>query len=247
MIEQTVDIPTPAGAAATFIAHPERDGPHPLVLVFMDAPGIREPLRDAVRRLAAVGYYVMLPNLYYRSRTEELPDLAAMPLEQAQELVTGLTGKLSVPQVLDDAEAFLDYADRDPAASPGPAGCIGYCVSGQYAVNFAARHPERISAAASIYGSMLVTDQDDSPHLALARASAEFYFACAEKDGWSPLFMVEALDQTAKTYGPATEVEIYPGAAHGFAIPQQPAYDKAAAERCWERLFALFRRRLQTL
>jgi carboxymethylenebutenolidase len=118
-------------------------------------------------------------------------------------------------------------------------------MSGQYAVNFAARHPERISAAASIYGVKLVTDQDDSPHLMLGRATAELYFACAEHDSWSPMEMVEALDQAARTYAPKTEVEIYKGAHHGFAFPERPVYDKAASERCWERIFALFHRRLQ--
>ncbi len=33
----------------------------------MDAPGIREELYDMARRLATVGYYVLLPNLYYRA------------------------------------------------------------------------------------------------------------------------------------------------------------------------------------
>ena len=41
------------------------------------------------------------------------------------------------------------------------------------------------------------------------------------------------------------EVEIYPGVEHGFAFPQRAAYDKAAAERHWERLFALWKRRLK--
>jgi carboxymethylenebutenolidase len=244
MIEQTVEIPTPAGAAATFIAHPEREGPHPVVLVFMDAFGVREELRDMARRLASVGYYVMLPDLYYRSERSSFPELAGLSYDEAQQSAFALSGLLSVPQVMEDADALLDYADRDPAASPGRAGCAGYCVSGQYAINFAARHPERIGAAASICGVMLVTDQDDSPHLALGKATAEFYFACAETDPWSPLEMVEALDQAAKTYAPSAEVEIHPGAAHGFAIPAGPAYDRAATERCWERLFALFRRRL---
>jgi carboxymethylenebutenolidase len=112
-------------------------------------------------------------------------------------------------------------------------------------VNFAARHPERIGAVAAIYGVKLVTDRDDSPHLMLGRATAEFYFACAEHDVWSPIEMVEALDQAAMAYAPTTEVEIYEGARHGFAFPGQPAYDKAASERCWERILALFRRRLQ--
>ena len=245
MIEQTVDIPTPAGAVATFIAHPERYTPHPLVIVLMDAGGVREELRDMVRRLASVGYYVMLPNLYYRTGREEPPELPTNSADESQQAAFALASALSVAQVMEDADALLDYADRDPYASPGRAGCIGYCMSGQYAVNFAARHPERIGAAACVYGVMLVTDQDDSPHLALSKATAEFYFACAEDDTWSPLEMVQALDQAAKAHGPTTEVEIFPGAGHGFAFPERPAYHKASAERCWERLFSLFRRRLQ--
>lgn len=246
MIEQTVDIPTPAGAASTFISHPERDGPHPLVIVFMDAPGMREELRDMVRRLASVGYYVMLPNLYYRSGVQELPHLGALPPGKARDEVFELESTLTMATVMEDAEALLDYADRDPAASPGRAGCIGYCMSGQYAVNFAARHPERIAAAASVYGVKLVTDRDDSPHLMLHKASAEFYFACAEHDEWAPIEMVSPLEQAAKAYAPGTEIEIYSGAHHGFAFRERPVYDAAAAERHWERLFSLFRRRLQS-
>ena len=51
----------------TFICHPERGGPHPTVMLLMDAPGIRDELRDMTRRLASAGYFVLLPNLYYRA------------------------------------------------------------------------------------------------------------------------------------------------------------------------------------
>ncbi len=40
-------------------------------------------------------------------------------------------------------------------------------------------------------------------------------------------------------------IEIYPDTEHGFAFPQRPAYNKAAAERHWERMFALFDRCLR--
>ena len=76
MIERQLDIATKDGGMTTFITHPERDGPHPVVLFFMDAPGIREELRDMARRIASVGYYVMLPNLYYRSGAMELGSFA---------------------------------------------------------------------------------------------------------------------------------------------------------------------------
>ena len=70
MIEHEIDLPTRAGAMPTFIAHPERGGPHPAVLLLMDAPGVRDELRDMARRLATVGYVVLLPNLYYRAGSD---------------------------------------------------------------------------------------------------------------------------------------------------------------------------------
>lgn len=244
MIEQTVEIPTRDGRTTTFIVHPERDGPHPIVLFFMDAPAIREELRDMARRIAAAGHYVMLPNLYYRRGVLELADLPPLPEKEARARMFDLMGSINIPLVMGDADCLLDFADRDPAASPGPAAAIGYCMSGQYAINAAARHPERIACAASIYGVQLVTDQPDSPHLAAQKTRAELYFACAEHDTYAPLEMVEALDTALKQARVNAEVEIYPGVHHGFAFPQRAVYDKPAAERHWERLFALFRRNL---
>jgi len=243
MIERTVELPTKDGATTTFICHPERGGPHPPILFYMDAPAIREELRDMARRLAAVGYYVMLPNLYYRAGVLELdwrpdnPDVRARMME--------LMGGLTIPMIMDDTDALIAWLDRDPAANGGPIGTLGYCMSGQYAINAAARHPDRVTAAASIYGVRLVTDQTDSPHLVAARAPrTEFYVACAETDVWAPPEMVEQFSQAMQAGGVNAEVEIHPGVEHGFAFPQRPAYDKPAAERHWERLFALYRRQL---
>ena len=245
MIEQTVEIATKDGATTTFIVHPERGGPFPIILFFMDAPAIREELRDMARRIAAVGYYVMLPNLYYRKGVMEMKDLPALAEAEARARMFEYMGSLTIPLVMDDADCLLDYAGRDAAASRGAVGTIGYCMSGQYAINAAARHPERITCAASLYGVQLVTDAPDSPHLAAQKAKAELYFACAEHDTWAPLEMVEALDASMKAEGVNAEVELYPGVHHGFAFPQRGAvYDKPAAERHWERLFSLFARNL---
>lgn len=244
MIEQTVEIATKDGFTTTFITHPERGGPHPLILFFMDAPGIREELRDMARRLASVGYYVMLPNMYYRSGVMELADLPPLPTDEMWARMAGFMNSLTIDLVMDDAEALIAYADGQAAASEGPAGCLGYCMSGQYAINTAGRWPERIAAAASIYGVSLVTDRGDSPHLMAQKAGGELYFACAEIDRFAPLEMVEALSQSLATSSANAEVEIYPGVEHGFGFPQRPSYNRDAAERHWERLFALFRRNL---
>src|ERR1700680_2288709 len=77
MIEKTLDITTKDGAMETFICHPERNGPSPAVFFLMDAYGVREELKDMARRLGSVGYYVLLPNLYYRAGRDTIyrPDV----------------------------------------------------------------------------------------------------------------------------------------------------------------------------
>ena len=243
MIEQTIDIPTKDGATTTFIVHPERDGPHPLILFLMDAPGIREELRDMARRLASAGYYVMLPNLYYRAGVLELVPPKGTMDEALRERMMGLMNELTIPMVMDDVEALVAFAAGQPAADVSRIGTVGYCMSGQFAINVAVRLPQ-VKAAASIHGTYLVTDADDSPHLAGRRSQAELYFACAETDRWAPLETVQALSQALAADGARAEVEIYPGAEHGFTFPQRALYQKQGAERHWERLNALYRRNL---
>ncbi|MYK59712.1 MAG: hypothetical protein F4027_14345, partial [Rhodospirillaceae bacterium] len=68
----------------------------------------------------------------------------------------------------------------------GPAGCVGYCLSGQFVYTVAARYPDEIAAAASYYGAGIVTDRPDSPHLAPDAIQAEPYLAFAEDDPWVP-------------------------------------------------------------
>jgi carboxymethylenebutenolidase len=240
MIERQVEIGTPDGRMNTFICHPERLGPHPALIFFMDAPGIREELRDMARRLGTVGYYVMLPNLYYRSNVEELGPFVGEAHAATRQKLMELMRTINIPMVMQDADALLAFAAKDPAASIGPMGCVGYCMSGQYAVNAAVRHRDRIRAAASIYGVALVTDKPDSPHLAVQHTDARLYFGCAETDAHVPQEMIDKLRAAVEGRHANAEVEIYPGTAHGFAFPQRPAYNKPAAERHWERLFALF-------
>ncbi|MGO4711530.1 dienelactone hydrolase family protein [Bradyrhizobium sp. 2TAF24] len=248
MIERQIDIPSQDGRIATFIAHPERDGPHPVLLFYMDAPGIREELRDMARRLAAVGYYVVLPNLYYRSDVLELGPIPQDPASPERkrhfDRVFALMASIDIPKVMADTEALLAFVDGDAAAARGPLGTLGYCMSGRYAISAAARYPDRVAAAASIYGTHLLTDHPDSPHLAARQAKAEFYIACAEIDHYVPLETVAPLRTALKEAGLDAEVELYPGVEHGFAFPQRAAFNKQAAERHWERLFALYRRRL---
>jgi carboxymethylenebutenolidase len=244
MIEQTLDIATKDGAMETFICRPER-GDYPTVLFLMDAPGIREELRDMARRLATVGYCVLLPNLYYRAGrdTKYGPDVLVHGSPEHTRMRAVRT-KMTIPPVMDDVAAMMAFADAQPGVKRGPVGVHGYCMSGPYALAAAARYPDRITAAASFYGTWLVSDAVESPHLTLGKIKGEVHIACAEIDELAPLPMVAELRALFEQAGTAGELELYASVHHGFAFPGRKIYDQPAAERHWERLIALYRRRL---
>jgi carboxymethylenebutenolidase len=117
-------------------------------------------------------------------------------------------------------------------------------MSGPYALAAAVRYPERVAAAASFYGTWLVSEAVESPHRSLSKVKGELYIACAEHDELAPPEMVEELRGLLERAGSPGELEVYRGVHHGFAFPQRRVYDRPAAERHWERLIALYRRRL---
>jgi len=244
MIEQFLDIVTPDSTPdtpmVTFVVHPEEGGPHPVVLFFMDAPGMREEIRDMARRLASAGYYVMAPQLYYREVAEynlfETGDRGRM-----QELMGNLGNKM----VLRDSQALLAHADDDDAASTARVGAVGYCMSGPFAVYLLGQIPNQVVAAASFHGVRLVADSTDSPHLQLANARGEVYVGAAEVDSYAPPEMIDAFEAARVAADCAGRTEWYPGTEHGFAFSERPMYVKEASERHWERLHDLFDRTLR--
>ena len=242
MIERELDLQTPSGAMNTFITHPEEGGPHPPVFFYMDAPGKREELHDMARRIATAGYYVVLPNLYYRERR----DFKLKWDDDGMKEMFGLMRTLRNPMVVEDTQTLIDFVDGEDAVKPGPIGVVGYCMSGPFVFAAAAAYPDRIAAAASIYGAGLVTDRPESPHLTADKIKGEIYFACAEIDDYAPKETVDALAEHLAKTSVNHRIEWYPGVEHGFAFPQRKGiYDKPAAERHWERLHALFDRNLR--
>jgi len=243
MIEKHPDIPTADGAMNTFVVYPEENGPHPVVLFYMDAPGKREELHDMARRLASVGYYVVLPNLYYRrSRDFWLTERT----EAKMAVMFGHMQATTIEMVMRDTEAMLRFIDAQPEADGGRVGAVGYCMSGPFVMAAAAQFPDRIRSIASIHGANMVTDRADSPHRMPPRIRCECYFACAETDKWAPKEDIAILQAALEAAGTPHRIEWYPGAEHGFVFPLRAGvYHKPSAERHWERLFDLFGRTLR--
>lgn len=241
MVEAELTIATDDGSMGTFVAHPETDVALPVVIFLMDAPGKRPLLHDMARTIAGRGYYVLLPNLYYRTTASFILDFDSKEsFRQMSELMMGLGNRM----VARDVASLLAHADADTAADGSRAGLVGYCMSGPFAIWSAAEHSDRVRAAASFYGVRLHVDRHDSLHLRLGEISGELYIGAAEHDDYVPLDMTDRFEAAMQDAEVAGRVERYWGTHHGFAFDDRPAYDPTADRRHWAALFDLFDRNL---
>ena len=240
MIEQELDITTADGEMKTFIYHPEHDGPHPIVLYMMDAPSIRDALKEMASRLATAGYYVMLPYLFYRGG----PFREFGQSDEDMHARGDLMATVNPTNVIDDANALLAHADNDSAARDGKIGAVGFCMSGGLVISMARAMPERVAGVASIHGAWLIRDSEDSPHLALDTVSAEVYLGWADNDPTAPAEEVPVMREALESAGVRYELDFLPDALHGYAPPGGERYNREASELHWERVHSLLRRNL---
>jgi carboxymethylenebutenolidase len=242
MIEKEVVVTTKNGRMPTFAACPDAPGSFPGVIFYMDAPGMREELRNMARRIAKHGYFCLLPDMYYRLGTCHFDLLHRDDAMSA--VIRAAMNHLTNARVVDDTAALLAYFDAQDVVKSGPVGCVGHCMSGQYITTVSALFPHRMAAAASLYGVGIITDQEDAPHLLLDRIKGELY-AFAETDHAVPEHIPGELKAALDKVDAKYELKVFPGTQHGFCFPERAVYDTLAAEETWSKIFAMWDRRLK--
>ncbi|RMB79987.1 dienelactone hydrolase family protein [Streptomyces shenzhenensis] len=242
----TVDIPTEDGVADAYLVHPGDERPRPAVLFYQDAFGLRPHLQSMADRLAAAGYTVLLPNVFYRHGrvpVVELPtfiDPARNPTiwRQLGPIMQSLTPDLAIR----DAGAYLRFLADSPLVADGPVAVTGYCMGARLALLTAGACPDRVAAVAGFHGGRLATEDPDSPHLLAEHITAEAYFGHADQDSSLPPEQIQRLEDALTAAGVRHRCEVYPGAHHGYTQSDTPAYDRAADERHWAALLGLLER-----
>ncbi|HEX4053980.1 MAG TPA: dienelactone hydrolase family protein [Tepidisphaeraceae bacterium] len=242
MNQNKIDIKTPDGVAGCYVFHPPGDGPWPAVIFYMDGIAIRPALLAMAERLATSGYYVLLPDLFYRAGPYAPFDPSTVfSGGPERERLMKLMGCINNGLAMRDTGAFLDYLARQPSVAGSKVGCTGYCMGGRFALLAAGTYPDRIAAAASFHGGSLATDAADSPHLVAGKIRASVYIGVAGIDPYFPDAEKERLETALETAGVRHQLEVYPGVHHGFTMTDVPVYDREAAERHWQRLGQLLR------
>ncbi|MEY2468035.1 MAG: carboxymethylenebutenolidase [Actinomycetota bacterium] len=240
MTDRDVVIATPDGACDASLHTPDGTGPWPAVIMYPDAGGARPTFRKMAQRLAALGYAVLVPNLYYRAGAFEPFDVRTVfsdPAERSR--LMDLAKSVTEEAATRDTEAMLDFLAQQPEVADTKVGTTGYCMGGSFALTAAGRFPDRVGAAASFHGGQIASSDPASPHLLAGSMKAKVYVAGAENDASFDDEQFERMSTALTDAGVDHVLVTYP-AAHGFAVRDNPTYDEAAAERHWQALEELY-------
>jgi len=230
----------PDGTCPITFATPDGPGPWPGIVMYPDAGGARPVFREMASRLAALGYVVLVPDVYYRSGDWAPFDMAGVFGDKGERNRLFSMMKAITPAVMaTDAGAYFDYLAARPEVSGQRFGTTGYCMGGRTSLMVAGRVPDRVAAAMSFHGGGLVADDADSPHLLADQITAAVYVGAAADDASYTREQSEILDAALTQAGVEHIIEWYP-ALHGFAVADNAPYDEAAAERHWQAMADFF-------
>jgi carboxymethylenebutenolidase len=236
-----VTIATPDGHCPATLHVPPGGGRSPAVILYPDAAGVRETFCAMADRLAAAGFAVLLPDVYHRHGDWRAFDAATVFTDPPERERLMSMGRSVTAEMTDrDTGAFLEFLAQRPEVTGTAVGTVGYCMGGRAALLVAGRYPDRVAAAASIHGGRLADPDDpDSPYRLADRLRAAVLVATAHDDPSFPPEQVQRLRSALQAAGVRFAMDDY-GAAHGFAVPDNPTYDRAADARHREAVAALF-------
>jgi carboxymethylenebutenolidase len=250
VVETNVEIKMGDGTCDAAFIHP-KTGSHAGVLIWPDAFGLRPSMREIGKRIAAEGYSVLVPNPFYRVAKAPFSDASNFSFQNPADMakLMPLMASVNAPGNGEkDAAAYVAFLDAQKEVNKAKKiGTQGYCMGGPLVVKTAAALPNRIGAGASFHGGGLVTDKPESPHLLAPKIKARMYFGVASNDDAR---QPDAKDKLKEAFAAAevpAEIEVYPGALHGWCVPDmpiqngKPIYSKPDAERAWGKLVALYK------
>lgn len=235
LTEGMTEVETEFGRAEVFVVRPSTRR-HPAVLLWPDVAGLRPSYQEMARRIAAAGYVVLVPNIYFRvSPLPVFGTFAEWRTEAGQARFKTMMPFMGPQDIQSISRSLVDFLTKQRFVSRKPAvGVIGYCLGGAWALHTASALPMIVKAVASFHGFGLINQSPMSPHLQIAKTSCNYLFEIARNDDERD---PQQKDTLAASAGPNTKVDvIVRNADHGWCTLDAPTYDPSAADLSSARL-----------
>jgi carboxymethylenebutenolidase len=238
LVAGEVKIATRDGPVPAYRAHPEKDGPFPMILVVQEIFGVHEHIKDVCRRLAKLGYFAVAVDVYFRQGD-------VTKLTDNQEIFAKVVNHVPDSQVMSDLDAAVVWAQATGKADVSKLGITGFCWGGRITWTYCVHNP-RVRAAVAWYGRLVAPAKaplqpaypvELAPHLKVPVRGLY-----GGQDASIPVADVEQMRAALKAAGNTTsEIIVYPDAPHAFFADYRPNYRKEAAEDGWKQMQAWFK------
>lgn len=190
------------------------------VVVFQEIFGVGRYIRSRCADLAALGYVVLAPQIYWRLGVEAVEEDAEDALTQGFALMQRADWELAVA----DGVAAVRHA-RAMIEVTGDVGALGFCFGGGLAFEVAT--VEHVDALVSYYGSAL-----PRLHPLAAKVDAPSLHHFGDADDYIGLDTVREIEASV-TARPDVRFEIHPGAGHAFDNPAPMFHHAQASSAAW--------------
>jgi carboxymethylenebutenolidase len=223
--DEQVTIPE-EGSMTMTVWTPE-SGSGPGMLLIQEIFGVGPYIRAVGERLAAAGYVVGAPDLFWRFA----PGFAADHDEGGLASSMQQAGNLDPAKAVGDCITALEHLAGLSSSTARP-GVIGFCLGGTLGFGVAAADDPAVCV--SYYGSGVPSMLDQ---LDAVTCPTLFHFGAA--DAYIPTEGVEALAAALPTSGDVTMVLNVEQAGHAFDNHEAAMfYDEAAAKAAWSKTMA---------
>ena len=209
-----------------------RTGRRPGIVLFPDARGIGDHAVECAGRLAALGFVVLVADLYGGATT-------ARDIPQARELMGGL--RSDVVRWRARAEAARHALAQQDDVDTARMAAIGYCFGGTTALELG-RSGAALNAIVSFHGGLASARPDDARNI-----RAKVLVCHGAADMLVPMTQLAAFEEEMGRTNVDWQVQVYGGAGHGFTNPEadgagvpELAYHAAADKRSWRAMLRLF-------
>jgi carboxymethylenebutenolidase len=204
----------------------------PGVVLLHEIFGISDYIQARGRDLAALGYVVCAPDVYWRLDDRQIDESRADVLQQAMAVVQ----RVDWPTSVRDMQAALSHV-RGMIEVEGGVGLLGFCFGGGLAFNVAA--VDDVDVLVCYYGSSLGDLLDLAGDI---RAPSLHHFGLA--DAFIPAETIADIQAAVTAHG--AQFETYEGANHAFDNPSPAFYHAEASARAWGITIRFLNRHLPT-
>ena len=238
-----VKIPTRDAEMPAYRAMPAKGKNFPVALVVQEIFGVHEHIKDICRRFAKLGYLAVAPSLYFRQG-----DTTQLKMEDVMKVVA----QVPDAQVMADLDSTVTWARATKKSDGKKVGITGFCWGGRIVWLYSA-HSKELDAGVAWYGRLVAREgapvnplTPRQPVDVVGEMNAPVLGLYGGKDTGIPVASVEKMREALKgsksKAARASEIILYPEAAHGFHADYRPSYNKESATDGWQRLQSWFKK-----